>query len=533
LFELGFLALAIGSVFPLLHTAYAPLQDLPQHLAAIRILHDFHDPALHFERYFELDLLRTQYLAYYLLVDVLAYAMNVERANELVVAASIIALPLSARSLLRALGKDERLALLCFPLTYNAHLVLGFFNFLLAIPLSLAGVALAVRQRRQYSHARAVGLAVLAVVCFYSHVVPFGLMCIAIGLCSLARKPLIMVRMLAPLVPSAIGALIWLRHSPAGQATATAAAGASEGPQPLYRPANVALDQLALWLTDVLRGEGEKSRLWLWAALVATIVVVALAERTWHFLRARSSPAASPTAVPAGASASSAASLLGAPDALALQLSASIWVLPALCALLYFEMPTSYDWIWPIAERFPLLAAIWLVIALPDGRWLRNTALAAAFVLSAAAFHHAGKAFTRFDREEVGDFDQALAAIPEGQRVIGLIFDRYSQNQSFAPFLHFVAYYQARKGGAVMFSFADFPQSPFRFREDDRPPRVPPRWEWQPERVRGARDFAFYDYALVRGGPGAVARPGSGFTLRYSGERWSVFARTTPAPVSP
>lgn len=537
LFELGFFALAIGSVFPLLHTAYAPLQDLPQHLAAIRILHDFHDPALHFERYFEIDLLRTQYLAYYLLVDVLAYVMNVERANELVVAASIIALPLSARSLLRALGKDERLALLCFPLTYNAHLVLGFFNFLLAIPLSLWGVALAVRQRRHYTHARAAGLAVLAVVCFYSHVVPFGLMCIAIGLCSLARKPLVMVRMLAPLVPSAIGALIWLRQSPAGQATATAAAGASDGPQPLYRPAKVALDQLALWLTDVLRGEGEKARLWAWAALVATIVVVALAERAWHFSRTRSASSAGATAVPAAANAdpstSTIAARLGAPDALALQLSVAIWVLPPLCALLYFEMPTSYDWIWPIAERFPLLAAIWLVIALPNGRWLRNTALAAAFVLSAAAFHHAGKAFTRFDREEVGDFDQALAAIPEGQKVIGLIFDRYSQHQSFAPFLHFVAYYQARKGGAVMFSFADFPQSPFRFREDNRPPRVPPRWEWMPERVRTRSDFAFYDYALVRGGPGAVARPGSGFTARYQGERWSVYARTAPAPVVP
>ena len=37
------------------------------------------------------------------------------------------------------------------------------------------------------------------------------------------------------------------------------------------------------------------------------------------------------------------------------------------------------------------------------------------------------------------------------------------------------ALYQAKKGGAVMFTFADFPQSPFRFREDNRPPRVPPR----------------------------------------------------------
>ena len=93
---------------------------------------------------------------------------------------------------------------------------------------------------------------------------------------------------------------------------------------------------------------------------------------------------------------------------------------------------------------------------------------------------------------------------------------------AFSPFIHYVAYYQARKGGAVMFTFADFPQSPFGFREDNRPPRVPPRWEWMPERVRPA-ELGFYDYALVRGGPGSIARPNSGFLPVYRGARWSVW----------
>jgi hypothetical protein len=154
--------------------------------------------------------------------------------------------------------------------------------------------------------------------------------------------------------------------------------------------------------------------------------------------------------------------------------------------------------------------------------------LSVALALGAASFHRAGKAFAEFDRQEVGDFDQALAVIPEGQRVVGLIFDRYSRHVAFAPFIHYVAYYQARKGGAVMFSFADFPQSPFHFREDSRPPRVPPRWEWLPERVR-PRDLTFYDYALVRGGPGAIARARSGFAAIYRGSSWSVWRREPAA----
>jgi hypothetical protein len=105
--------------------------------------------------------------------------------------------------------------------------------------------------------------------------------------------------------------------------------------------------------------------------------------------------------------------------------------------------------------------------------------------------------------------------------VMGLIYSRGSQYVKFSPFIHFVAYYQARSGGAVMFTFADFPQSPFRFRDDNRPERVPPRWEWLPQRVRSA-DIRWYDYVLVRGG----ADPCRGTCeQRFRQGLWSVWKR--------
>jgi hypothetical protein len=200
-------------------------------------------------------------------------------------------------------------------------------------------------------------------------------------------------------------------------------------------------------------------------------------------------------------------------------------VLTPTCALLYFVSPSSYDWIWPIAERFPLLAAVFSVVALPRFRLGKRTLLSLAAALAALSLYDASRAFDAFERDDVhaADFERALDEIPPGQTVVGLIFDRGSRHVAFSPFIHFVAYYQARKGGAVMFSFADFPQSPFRFREDNRPPRVPPRWEWMPERVRPSVDLGFYDYALVRGGPGAIASPRSGFTVIYGSPMWSVW----------
>jgi hypothetical protein len=95
----------------------------------------------------------------------------------------------------------------------------------------------------------------------------------------------------------------------------------------------------------------------------------------------------------------------------------------------------------------------------------------------------------------------------------------------FSPFIHSVAWLQAERGGAVMFTFADFPQSPIRFREDDRPPRVPPRWEWTPERVDPRRDREWYDYVLVRGGPGRIAQDRELYEPVFRGPRWSVWRR--------
>ena len=95
----------------------------------------------------------------------------------------------------------------------------------------------------------------------------------------------------------------------------------------------------------------------------------------------------------------------------------------------------------------------------------------------------------------------------------------------FSPFLHYAALYQAERGGAVMFTFADFPQSPFRFKEGARPPRVKARWEWTPERVDPARDLAWYHYVLVRGNPGRIASDAAHFENVFRGPRWTVWRR--------
>jgi hypothetical protein len=500
--ELALLLLSVACVWPIFYVRYAPIQDLPQHLAAVRVLHDFDDPTLGFARFFELQLSHTQYLAYYAAAHLLCTVLDVELANKLLIALTLVATPITLGKLLQALGRDERIAWLAFPLAYNAHLVLGFLNFLSAIPLLFYGLTLAIRQRRQATQMRGLGLAAIGLLTFYGHVVPFALLALGVGLVSIRRDFRATLGGVAPLLPSAAAAFVWLHRSPAGNATLTAAVGSEHGKKPDFLPFEAALHETPRWLTDVLAGEADRSLLWAWCGLCGLVALLAL----WGALRRSSDEPASP-------------------DRLARSLGLRLALLCPLCGALYFVLPTGYDWIWPIAQRFPLLCALFLLLALPDFGAGKRAVLVLALGLSSASFHHAGSAFAAFERDEVGDFEPALRVIPKGQRVAGLIFDRGSRNVAFSPFIHYVAYYQARKGGAVMFSFADFPQSPFRFREHNRPPRVPPRWEWLPGFVRPARDLGWYDYVLVRGGPGTIARPASGFAPIYRGARYSVWKR--------
>jgi hypothetical protein len=502
--EIAFAALSVLAALPVWLVEHPPIQDLPQHLAAIRVLADFGDPELGFERWFETSLGSTQYLAYYLAAIVLSKVFGVVAANRILITAAIVGTPYAMRALLRALGRNEDAALLVFPLTWNAHLILGFLNFASAIPLALYGLALAVQLRREPTRARAVGLAAVALVAFLTHVVPFAFFAVGAALVAAGDDLRSTLRRLLPLVPAALAAVIWSQASPAGQSTLTAAFFSDAdgaGPQPQFMSWADAIRETPAWLTDVLHTETDEHMLVLWALLVFTMIALGAGPSTRDHAASRD-------------------------DVLTGSLLRRLGLLAPLAALAYFVTPASYDWIWPINARFPLLALLFLVPLVPVPRGLaRLLVLAGVVAVSVTSALEVTDAFERFEEEEVGELDDALEEIPAGQKVAGLIFDRGSGAVKFSPFIHSVAWYQAEKGGAVMFTFADFPHSPFRFRQDDRPPRVQPRWEWMPERVDPRADLGWYDYVLVRGGPGRIASQRETFEPIHRGPRWSVWRR--------
>src|ERR1035438_8479393 len=142
---LFYVAVAFFVSAPAWIVKHPPLQDLPFHLATIRIIKSFHDPAFGFDKEFVLTLGRTQYVVYYLLAALFSTVVGLIGANVVLVSMYLGGTVLALRELLRALGKDAPPFLLVVPVLINILFVYGLLQFLFGIPVMLWALATAIR----------------------------------------------------------------------------------------------------------------------------------------------------------------------------------------------------------------------------------------------------------------------------------------------------------------------------------------------------------------------------------------------------
>jgi hypothetical protein len=471
---------------------HPPLQDLPFHLATIRIIKNFHDPAYGFDQNFVLTLGRTQYVVYYLIGAALANFVGVVGANVLLVSGYLGGTVLALRSLLRALGRDERLCLLVLPLLVNVMFLYGLLPFLLGIPIMLWALATAVRHFERPTLRSGALVCALALALFYSHVFPFGIFCIGFLAMFPWTKPTRWAASAAPAVPAVLVLVWWSFFTVAGRLARGAATDNAADP---HQPMDAAIADIPNWFTNVLRDQSDEVML----AALAIVVVGAL-----------------------GLS-------LGDRDP-AKPFARSYVVLPLTCIVLYFVLPQSHGYIWLIAQRFPILFAITAIPLVRMPRGSRGAVItAAALAVGVGAIVNTCKHFIRFELDEVGDFDDAIAAMAANRRVCALIYDKGSSILNHQPFLHFGSYYQAQKGGVVMFTYAGYAHWPIDFQPGKYPPPGRPareRWEWTPELVPISEIYPYYDYVLTRGS-GFRPPPGT-YHAAWHGERWSVWEKDGP-----
>ena len=491
-------ACALATALPLWLSPYLPFTDLPQHAAMIGTLRHWGDPL--WSGPYELALGSTQYLLYYLAGALLAFPFGTaERANLVLLTATAVGLPYALRSLLRAVKADERLALFGPALFWSESLIIGFFNYLAALPLLLWALSLAVKNAEAPARKTSVQLALVSACLFYLHLSAFAFFALAAGLALFAlpaAMPLSqrlsgLPRRALWAAPTALLSLIWLATSPVVH---PGNVGWQAKVAPDWQSPAEALQALPQALLDIWRGPEDE---WCLLALVGLGALLA-------FPQARD--ADQPEATRARAVIAACALLSG---------------------LLYFVTPLSMGWLWALNHRYAITTALLLPPLLRPARGLRGALpLLGAGLVSLFAAFTAQRNIAAFQRE-VGPFDAVLSQAEPGKRLLALIYDRGSSVVNFAPFLHFGSYYRARKGGIAEFSFSELPQSPLRYKPGVVPPRRPPRWEWMPELFSNERDGEYYEYILQRGGPDPFARASGGPAWRVAAQegQWRLWTR--------
>ncbi|MDB4932395.1 MAG: hypothetical protein JWM10_4879, partial [Myxococcaceae bacterium] len=407
-FEAAFAVVTAGLATPLYAAAHAPLQDLPQHIAAVSVLRRLLFGSS-LDAIFEVTLSRTQYLLVYAIGVPLSAVLGAEGAMRLLAAASLVAIPYALRFALRRTGGDERLAALSWPLLWNPQFFLGFLNLLMGVPLALVAIGLFADPARRVEPRRQVALGALALATFYSHLIPFGVLGLGV-LTTLSVPPLgprtlgvaarALFRQVAFLVPALAAAVLWLVRSPANDASLMAGGVGRVAQAEWPAVASLARD-LSGTLLDVPGDRDERLLLaWglgllaamalaagrhpggevaprvRWAAPVGAALfagVYLLRHRTFGALWGAEAPPEATwgeigfrAAMLAAVGAFVGLTLDRPPtaDAALAERPSAAWV-PALCAALYVVTPSSYGFIWPIHTRFPLVAALLLPLWLP------------------------------------------------------------------------------------------------------------------------------------------------------------------------
>jgi hypothetical protein len=460
---------------PLWVGRFLPLLDLPQHLAITTVLLHHDDPAWQLAPYFEPQRGElTPYWAHYLALEWLGRVMPVDVAARVFLTLYVFALPWSAMALARALGRAPALGLLVIPLALNANLYYGFIAYCWSVVALLWALALLARQLDAPRAARGIGLGLLAGALFFTHVQSFAFLLLGAAVMAVfeqggalrqrdsgSRAAVALVPMWRralrawPLVPATVVLFLpWLYLSTTTRPGVERYFPALEDPRAKFESP---VERLLGFTGAVAGSYQDGTDDWLLVAWAIAVAAAALSERPEHGDTS----------------------------------GRRVLALTAAALACYFVLPVSIQGQWNISQRFAWIVAVLLpcLIRRPP-RWLPAATLALAAATAAnAAWHHA-----RFDRE-AGPVDRALATLPRGARVLGLIHDPRGQVLERWPYLHFEQYAVVYGGGVAAHSFTANAPLPVRLRPEAR---VPAPGVWSPDAFRYDAHGGVFEYFLVR-----------------------------------
>jgi hypothetical protein len=212
LFRLAFAVLSLATLVPIWTTRFHPLPDLPNHIAAASVWHNYANPDFDFQRYYVLKLGPTPYWGYYLLAHLFAYPFGLDIANRLILSLYAVGLPIGILVLARRFGRSEWLSLFVFPLIWNFNLAIGFVPYCLGLALLPFALDVFDRFCETPTPKNAAWAIALGIATFFCHLLPWGMWLAMAGMLGLVHRGLswkqLGARFAVWLVPVVVGVLV-------------------------------------------------------------------------------------------------------------------------------------------------------------------------------------------------------------------------------------------------------------------------------------------------------------------------------------
>lgn len=483
---------AVATVLPLALVRFFPMIDTPEQVTVVASLRHWFDPAWHVREQYVLELGKSQYLLYHVVGAAIALLpIGAEAANRVLLVAVGLAFPYSARALLRALGRDERLALFACAAFWSRPLIYGFLPYVASTPAVVYALALVVRQAHAPTRARAVALSIAGVALFFLHVHAFLLFATtsaALLLVIVGARPRALARHALWMLPASAAAVAW-----ALQGTVALGHASLRDPGQVWWTPNADLARdFPLWAHQVWRSHVDEGTTIAFWVLLAALAITGLRRGS------------EPTPLVA-------------------------WV-PLACAVaLYLVLPFQVGAAGMVNVRLAVFVAVLAPLVVgPAKGWTGDAPLACAaivaLVVSGNAAYHAHVAA----RDEAGDFDRVLDAMRPGSRLVSLVFHATSAQVDLPVWVHMGSYHRARGGGVASFSFAELAHWPVNYREGAAPPvKEHSFWEFDPCVYRNEVDGRYYDYVLTRGNvdPFRDAPPGPRWRATVHEKEWTLWEK--------
>jgi hypothetical protein len=173
-------------IIPVWIVTYFPTQDGPSHLYNAKIMKEYNNPDYKFNEYYDLNLKVFPNWFSHAFLAGLMFVFPPLIAEKLLISIYIILFPLSLFYLINAVNRGNiSFGILGFLFIYNYIFLMGFYNFVISMPLYFFAMGYWWKNRNSLSYRNIIILNILICVIFFCHLVSYTLTLISIFVLSL------------------------------------------------------------------------------------------------------------------------------------------------------------------------------------------------------------------------------------------------------------------------------------------------------------------------------------------------------------